>query len=171
MRAFALASVCGRVCNMELNFLSLCFSNCHKNCSIQADIRIFSAPCRAFTITAVAQLCVLGTMWIFGCFQFGENTIIMSYLFTIFGSLQGVMLFVMHCLFSKQVGHNPLSKTTTKNQPLVSINTLYWFLGKRGVCKSSVKTVCTKKKELHRVQILKLQQSTGKDYLVSYQFQ
>ncbi|XP_011602354.2 CD97 antigen [Takifugu rubripes] len=58
---------------------------------------------RAFVITAVAQLCVLGTMWIFGCFQFGENTIIMSYLFTIFGSLQGVMLFVMHCLFSKQV--------------------------------------------------------------------
>lgn len=70
---------------------------------------IFSAPCRAFVITAVAQLCVLGTMWIFGCFQFGENTIIMSYLFTIFGSLQGVMLFVMHCLFSKQVGYNPLS--------------------------------------------------------------
>lgn len=70
---------------------------------------IFSAPCRAFVITAVAQLCVLGTMWIFGCFQFGENTIVMSYLFTIFGSLQGVMLFVMHCLFSKQVGHNPLS--------------------------------------------------------------
>lgn len=114
MRAFALARVCARVCNMELNFLSLCFSDCHKNCSIQADIRIFSAPCRAFTITAVAQLCVLGTMWIFGCFQFGENTIIMSYLFTIFGSLQGVMLFVMHCLFSKQVGHNPLSKTNKK---------------------------------------------------------
>ncbi|KAM9346629.1 adhesion G protein-coupled receptor E5 [Symphorus nematophorus] len=58
---------------------------------------------KAFTITAVAQLCVLGTMWIFGCFQFEEGTIAMSYLFTIFGSLQGVMLFVMHCLFSKQV--------------------------------------------------------------------
>ncbi|XP_054463957.1 adhesion G protein-coupled receptor E2 [Anoplopoma fimbria] len=58
---------------------------------------------KAFTITAVAQLCLLGTMWIFGCFQFEEGTIIMSYLFTIFGSFQGVMLFVMHCLFSKQV--------------------------------------------------------------------
>lgn len=58
---------------------------------------------KAFTITAVAQLCVLGTMWIFGCFQFEKGTIVMSYLFTIFGSLQGVMLFVMHCLFSKQV--------------------------------------------------------------------
>lgn len=47
-------------------------------------------------------------MWIFGCFQFEEGTIAMSYLFTIFGSLQGVMLFVMHCLFSKQVGRDPL---------------------------------------------------------------
>ncbi|XP_068193284.1 adhesion G protein-coupled receptor E2 [Antennarius striatus] len=58
---------------------------------------------KLFTITAVAQLCLLGTMWIFGCFQFEKGTIIMSYLFTIFGSLQGVMLFVMHCLFAKQV--------------------------------------------------------------------
>ncbi|XP_053299220.1 adhesion G protein-coupled receptor E3 isoform X2 [Pleuronectes platessa] len=58
---------------------------------------------KAFTITAVAQLCVLGTMWIFGCFQFDESTIVLSYLFTIFGSLQGVMLFVMHCLCTKQV--------------------------------------------------------------------
>ncbi|XP_057673944.1 adhesion G protein-coupled receptor E2 isoform X2 [Corythoichthys intestinalis] len=58
---------------------------------------------QAFTVTAVAQLCVLGTTWIFGCFQFDKSTVIMSYLFTIFASLQGVMLFVMHCLFSKQV--------------------------------------------------------------------
>ncbi|KAA8585225.1 hypothetical protein FQN60_003919 [Etheostoma spectabile] len=58
---------------------------------------------KAFTITAVAQLCLLGTMWIFGCFQLNESTIITSYLFTIFGSFQGVMLFIMHCLFSKQV--------------------------------------------------------------------
>lgn len=58
---------------------------------------------KAFVITAVAQLCVLGTTWIFGCFQFEEGTIAMSYLFTIFGSLQGFMLFIMHCLFAKQV--------------------------------------------------------------------
>ncbi|XP_072225593.1 adhesion G protein-coupled receptor E5 [Leuresthes tenuis] len=58
---------------------------------------------KAFIITAVAQLCILGTMWIFGCFQFEKGTIAMTYLFTIFASFQGVMLFVMHCLFSKQV--------------------------------------------------------------------
>ncbi|KAM9394479.1 adhesion G protein-coupled receptor E5-like [Pholidichthys leucotaenia] len=58
---------------------------------------------KAFTITAVAQLCILGIMWIFGCFQFEGSSLAMSYLFTIFGSLQGVLLFIMHCLFSKQV--------------------------------------------------------------------
>ncbi|TNN70388.1 CD97 antigen [Liparis tanakae] len=58
---------------------------------------------KTFTITAMAQLALLGTMWIFGCFQFEEGTIIMSYLFSIFGSFNGVMIFVMHCLFAKQV--------------------------------------------------------------------
>uniref|UniRef100_A0A3P9ALX8 Uncharacterized protein n=1 Tax=Esox lucius TaxID=8010 RepID=A0A3P9ALX8_ESOLU len=58
---------------------------------------------KAFTITAVAQLCVLGIMWIFGCFQFDDNTLAMSYLFTIFSSLQGALVFLMHCLLSKQV--------------------------------------------------------------------
>ncbi|XP_059892732.1 adhesion G protein-coupled receptor E1-like isoform X1 [Gadus macrocephalus] len=58
---------------------------------------------KAFTITAVAQLCVLGTTWIFGCFQFGNGPSAMSYVFTILNSLQGVLLFVMHCLLYKPV--------------------------------------------------------------------
>lgn len=58
---------------------------------------------KTFTITAVAQLCILGITWIFGCFQFEERTIAMTYLFTIFASLQGVLLFIMHCLCSKQI--------------------------------------------------------------------
>ncbi|XP_033999825.1 LOW QUALITY PROTEIN: adhesion G protein-coupled receptor E1 [Trematomus bernacchii] len=58
---------------------------------------------KVFIITAVAQLTLLGTMWIFGCFQFEGGAIVISYLFTIFSSLQGFLLFVMHCLLSKQV--------------------------------------------------------------------
>ncbi|XP_058233579.1 adhesion G protein-coupled receptor E5 isoform X2 [Hemibagrus wyckioides] len=58
---------------------------------------------KTFTITAIAQLCILGTMWIFGCFQFDERMLVMSYLFTILNSLQGVLVFIMHCLLSKQV--------------------------------------------------------------------
>lgn len=106
---------------------------------------IFVASCRAFTITAVAQLCVLGTMWIFGCFQFDKSTIIMSYLFTIFGSLQGVMLFVMHCLFSKPVGHNPLNN---KGQTLLLFfwcqNSICILISGEGrVWKHPVQIMCT----------------------------
>uniref|UniRef100_A0A8C1JV64 Si:ch211-241f5.3 n=1 Tax=Cyprinus carpio TaxID=7962 RepID=A0A8C1JV64_CYPCA len=58
---------------------------------------------KAFTVTAIAQLCILGIMWVFGCFQFNENTLAMSYIFTILSSLQGVLMFIMHCWLSKQV--------------------------------------------------------------------
>ncbi|XP_062866442.1 adhesion G protein-coupled receptor E5 isoform X2 [Trichomycterus rosablanca] len=59
---------------------------------------------RGFVLTAVAQLCVLGGMWIFGCFLFQEEgTLVMAYLFTLLNSLQGVLIFVMHCLMSKSV--------------------------------------------------------------------
>ncbi|XP_055366952.1 adhesion G protein-coupled receptor E1-like [Betta splendens] len=58
---------------------------------------------KAFSITAGAQLGVLGTTWVFECFQVVEGTTAMTYLFTIFGSLQGVLLFVIHCLLDKQV--------------------------------------------------------------------
>lgn len=114
---------------------------------------IFVASCRAFTITAVAQLCVLGIMWIFGCFQFEENTIIMSYLFTIFGSLQGVMLFVMHCLLSKQVRRNPLSYKEQNSAAIFLVSKLYIVTSGEGrVWKHHVQIMCTKEEELRRLQ-------------------
>uniref|UniRef100_A0A3Q0SGN8 Si:ch211-241f5.3 n=1 Tax=Amphilophus citrinellus TaxID=61819 RepID=A0A3Q0SGN8_AMPCI len=58
----------------------------------------------AFTVNAVAQLFVLGNMWIFGRVLFEQNRTAMSFL-TIFGSLEGVTLFIVYCLFSSQVSH------------------------------------------------------------------
>ncbi|XP_042575392.1 adhesion G protein-coupled receptor E1-like [Cyprinus carpio] len=58
---------------------------------------------KAFMVTAIAQLCILGITWVFGCFQFDEGTLAMSYIFTILSSLQGVLMFIMHCWLSKQV--------------------------------------------------------------------
>lgn len=80
-----------------------------------ADKQIFISTYRAFMVTAVAQLCILGIMWVFGCFQFDENTLVMSYIFTILSSLQGVLMFIMHCWLSKQVSPVPL---ITKMQSL-----------------------------------------------------
>uniref|UniRef100_A0A672KRG0 CD97 antigen-like n=1 Tax=Sinocyclocheilus grahami TaxID=75366 RepID=A0A672KRG0_SINGR len=59
---------------------------------------------RSFTVTAVAQLCILGGTWIFGFLLFQEEgTEVMLYLFTILNSLQGAFIFIMHCLLSKPV--------------------------------------------------------------------
>ncbi|XP_059410943.1 adhesion G protein-coupled receptor E5-like isoform X2 [Carassius carassius] len=59
---------------------------------------------RRFTVTAVAQMCILGGMWVFGCFLFQEKgTQVALYLFTILNSFQGALIFIMHCLLSKPV--------------------------------------------------------------------
>ncbi|XP_063148591.1 adhesion G protein-coupled receptor E5 isoform X2 [Candoia aspera] len=58
---------------------------------------------RVLTVTAIAQLCILGLTWIFGLFQFSDQTLILSYLFTIFNSLQGLFIFLLHCVLKKQV--------------------------------------------------------------------
>ncbi|XP_067829252.1 adhesion G protein-coupled receptor E2-like isoform X2 [Heptranchias perlo] len=58
---------------------------------------------RAFTFTAIAQLCLLGCTWIFGMLHLRKETIVMSYIFTVINSLQGAYIFILHCLFNKQV--------------------------------------------------------------------
>ncbi|XP_057699778.1 adhesion G protein-coupled receptor E5 [Corythoichthys intestinalis] len=58
---------------------------------------------KAFTVTAIAQMCILGLMWVFGAFLFREGNIVVEYIFTILNSLQGALVFIMHCLLSKQV--------------------------------------------------------------------
>uniref|UniRef100_A0A3Q1FJ75 Adhesion G protein-coupled receptor E1-like n=1 Tax=Acanthochromis polyacanthus TaxID=80966 RepID=A0A3Q1FJ75_9TELE len=54
-------------------------------------------------LTAIAQMCILGLMWVFGAFLFQEGTTVVAYIFTILNSLQGALVFIMHCLLSKQV--------------------------------------------------------------------
>lgn len=65
--------------------------------------RILVFLCRAFTVTAIAQMCVLGLMWVFGALLFRKEAVVEAYIFTIFNSLQGALVFLLHCLLSKQV--------------------------------------------------------------------
>ncbi|KAM6216803.1 adhesion G protein-coupled receptor E5 [Rhynchocyon petersi] len=58
---------------------------------------------RVLTITAVAQLFVLGCTWVFGLFMFDPNNQVLSYIFTILNCLQGFFLFLFHCLLNKKV--------------------------------------------------------------------
>uniref|UniRef100_A0A8C4YNH6 Adhesion G protein-coupled receptor E5 n=1 Tax=Gopherus evgoodei TaxID=1825980 RepID=A0A8C4YNH6_9SAUR len=71
---------------------------------------------RVLTITAIAQLCVLGTTWIFGMFQFNQRSLVASYIFTILNSLQGLFIFLLHCLLKKQASPPPRRRSTPAPQ-------------------------------------------------------
>ncbi|XP_019939714.2 adhesion G protein-coupled receptor E5 [Paralichthys olivaceus] len=62
---------------------------------------------KAFTVTAIAQMCILGLMWVFGTLLFQDGTMhfkrVAAYIFIILNSVQGALVFILHCLLSKQV--------------------------------------------------------------------
>ena len=46
---------------------------------------------------------LLGITWLFGILSFSSESIAFKYIFTIFNSLQGLMIFIFHCVLNKQV--------------------------------------------------------------------
>ncbi|XP_045156001.1 adhesion G protein-coupled receptor E1 [Echinops telfairi] len=58
---------------------------------------------RLLTFKAFAQLFILGCSWVLGIFQIGPIASLMAYLFTIINSLQGALIFLIHCLLNHQV--------------------------------------------------------------------
>ncbi|XP_008853628.1 CD97 antigen isoform X1 [Nannospalax galili] len=58
---------------------------------------------RVLTITAIAQLFVLGCTWVFGLFLFNPHSTWLSYIFTLLTCLQGFFLYLMLCLLNKKV--------------------------------------------------------------------
>ncbi|XP_058513703.1 adhesion G protein-coupled receptor E5 isoform X1 [Ochotona princeps] len=61
---------------------------------------------RVLTVTAIAQLFVLGCTWVFGLFLFQPQSWhnqVLAYTFTALNCLQGLFLFALHCLLNKKV--------------------------------------------------------------------
>ncbi|XP_075060888.1 adhesion G protein-coupled receptor L3 isoform X5 [Mixophyes fleayi] len=58
---------------------------------------------KSWVIGAIALLCLLGLTWAFGLMYINESTVIMAYLFTIFNCLQGMFIFIFHCVLQKKV--------------------------------------------------------------------
>ena len=46
---------------------------------------------------------LLGITWLFGLLAFNSATVAFKYIFAIANSLQGLMIFIFHCLLNKQV--------------------------------------------------------------------
>ncbi|XP_056912202.1 adhesion G protein-coupled receptor L2-like isoform X9 [Takifugu flavidus] len=58
---------------------------------------------RSWVSGAFVLLCLLGLTWSFGLFFLDDSSIVMAYLFTIFNTLQGMFIFIFHCLLQKKV--------------------------------------------------------------------
>ncbi|XP_072255799.1 adhesion G protein-coupled receptor E5 [Pyxicephalus adspersus] len=58
---------------------------------------------RTLTVTSIAQLCILGCCWAFGFLMFGKTSLFFIYAFTICNILQGVQIFLLHCLMNKRI--------------------------------------------------------------------
>ncbi|XP_061569813.1 adhesion G protein-coupled receptor E1-like [Cololabis saira] len=58
---------------------------------------------KAFAVTAIGQMSILHLMRVFGSHLFQEDTTVVVYIFTVLNSLQGILVFIILCLLSKQV--------------------------------------------------------------------
>ncbi|XP_036002373.1 adhesion G protein-coupled receptor L3 isoform X1 [Fundulus heteroclitus] len=63
----------------------------------------YAPEVKSWVIGAIALLCLLGLTWAFGLMYVNESTVVMAYLFTIFNSLQGMFIFIFHCVLQKKV--------------------------------------------------------------------
>ncbi|KAG8555298.1 hypothetical protein GDO81_017657 [Engystomops pustulosus] len=58
---------------------------------------------KSWVLGAFALMCLLGVTWSFGLFLINEETVVMTYLFTVFNAFQGVFIFIFHCALQKKV--------------------------------------------------------------------
>lgn len=52
---------------------------------------------------SIVLIPLLGITWVFGVLAFDQATVVFLYLFAILNSLQGLFIFVFHCIFDQQV--------------------------------------------------------------------
>ncbi|XP_026940788.1 adhesion G protein-coupled receptor E5 isoform X5 [Sagmatias obliquidens] len=90
------------LCNAVI-FVITVWKLTQKFSEINPDIKKLKKA-RVLTITAIAQLFVLGCTWVFGLFLFDQRSWVLCYTFSILNSLQGLFLFVLYCLLNKKVG-------------------------------------------------------------------
>ncbi|XP_048578668.1 adhesion G protein-coupled receptor L1 isoform X2 [Nematostella vectensis] len=65
---------------------------------------------KALVKAFVTLLPILGLTWLFGFLAFNNKTVMFEYLFAIFNSMQGFLIFVFYCLLSSEVRREFLRK-------------------------------------------------------------
>ena len=46
---------------------------------------------------------LMGITWVFGLLSYSSASVVIKYLFAIFNSLQGLAIFIFHCLLNRKV--------------------------------------------------------------------
>ncbi|XP_071438988.1 latrophilin Cirl isoform X2 [Hetaerina americana] len=91
----------------NLVFLSMAiYKMCrHANASVSIKSKEHSrlASARAWLRGAIVLVFLLGLTWTFGLLYLNEESIIMAYIFTVLNSLQGLFIFVFHCVQNEKV--------------------------------------------------------------------
>uniref|UniRef100_A0A0A9VTS3 Latrophilin Cirl n=3 Tax=Lygus hesperus TaxID=30085 RepID=A0A0A9VTS3_LYGHE len=91
----------------NLVFLSLAiYVMCrHANASIAMKSKEHSrlASARVWLRSALVLVFLLGLTWLFGLLYLNEESVVMAYLFTTLNSLQGLFIFVFHCVKNDKV--------------------------------------------------------------------
>ncbi|XP_025028981.1 adhesion G protein-coupled receptor E3-like [Python bivittatus] len=99
-------SFMGPVCALivvNLVLFCLILKNLHeKLASLNSEISSVRNT-RSLIFKAIAHVFILGVTWCFGLFQYGLLDEFMAYLFTITSSVQGVFIFLVHCLLNQKV--------------------------------------------------------------------
>ncbi|XP_006901058.1 PREDICTED: probable G-protein coupled receptor 133 [Elephantulus edwardii] len=75
-------------------------------CQISADNYKIHGDPNAFKLTAKAVavlLPILGTSWVFGVLAVNNQAIVFQYIFALLNSLQGLFIFLFHCLLNSEV--------------------------------------------------------------------
>ncbi|XP_066203014.1 adhesion G protein-coupled receptor E5 isoform X4 [Saccopteryx leptura] len=89
------------LCNAVI-FVTTVWKLTQKFSEINPDMKKLKKA-KVLTITAIAQLFVLGGTWVFGLFLFDPRSQVLAYVFSILNCLQGFFLFLLHCLLNKKV--------------------------------------------------------------------
>ncbi|XP_063153815.1 adhesion G protein-coupled receptor E3-like [Candoia aspera] len=99
-------SFMGPVCAIivvNLVFFCLILKNLHKKlASLNSEISTVKNT-RSLIFKAIAHVFILGVTWCFGLFQHGLLQDVMAYLFIITNSVQGIFIFLVHCLLNQKV--------------------------------------------------------------------
>ncbi len=59
--------------------------------------------CRSWLKGAAVLVVLLGLTWTFGILYISEHAVAMAYVFTVLNCLQGLFIFVFHCLMNEKV--------------------------------------------------------------------